>query len=45
MAESVTTSGRSELRRSTAASVKDLRMSERISNELRRGGKAAIIRR
>jgi hypothetical protein len=30
---------------SAAASVKGLRMSERISNELRRGGKAAIIRR
>ena len=43
--ESATTSGSSELRMSAAASVKGLRMSERISKELRRGGKAAIIRR
>ena len=45
MAWSATTSGRSELRKSTAASVKGARMSDRISNELRRGGNAAIMRR
>ena len=45
VAGSLTASGRSELRRSTAATVNAPRMRERISNELRRGGNAAIIPR
>src|SRR6266566_781330 len=45
VAGSLTVSGKSELRRSTAAIVKAPRMSDRISNELRRGGKAAIMPR
>jgi hypothetical protein len=45
VAGSRTTSGRSELRRSAAAIVNAPRISDWISNELRRGGKAAIMPR